>query len=59
MAGSVERQSVDVFFIVSAEGGNELTGAKIERADHEKLPPVERAAKVQRLSGPMSVREGL
>jgi hypothetical protein len=31
----------------------------VDPAAFEKLPPVERAAKVQRLSGPMSVREGL
>ncbi len=35
-----ERESVDVFFIVSAEGGEELTGVKIQDADRKSAAEI-------------------
>jgi len=40
------RATVDVFFIVSSEGGDELTGIKVERADEK--PAVELARELDR-----------
>lgn len=36
------RQSIDVFFIVSADGGNELSGAKVRSADSKPVVEIAR-----------------
>ncbi len=33
----VPRETIDIFFIVSAEDGRELSGVKVERADHKPV----------------------
>jgi pyruvate/2-oxoglutarate dehydrogenase complex dihydrolipoamide acyltransferase (E2) component len=47
----VERDSIDIFFIVSAEQGQELTGVKVEHADAKSVVQIarelgERAARI-------------
>ena len=37
-----ERESVDVFFIVAAEGGQELTGVKVRDADRKSAAETRR-----------------
>jgi pyruvate dehydrogenase E2 component (dihydrolipoamide acetyltransferase) len=37
-----QRESVDVFFIVTAEGGKELTGIKVSQADRKSLAEIGR-----------------
>lgn len=49
------RESVDVFFIVSAGGGRELTGFKVERADTK--PAIEVAGEVIARAGSIERRE--
>jgi len=41
-----QRDSVDVFFIVAAEGGDELTGVKVSRADQRSVADI--ATELQR-----------
>jgi hypothetical protein len=49
----VPRETVDIFFIVSADEGRELTGIKIERADEKPVVEIARelGARAQRIHG--------
>jgi pyruvate dehydrogenase E2 component (dihydrolipoamide acetyltransferase) len=44
------RETIDVFFIVAAEGGNELTGVKVSRADAKSVTEIAAELDARRLA---------